>query len=292
VTVGWTDLSTNETSFTVQRATVTGGVVGAFANVGTVARTGVATTGTSTAVSFNDTTVVFGNTYVYQVQAASATALSNFVQSAQVALTVGAPTGVTAVPATTNTARLNWVDGGALETGYLIESSTNGGTTWTTLTTTAANATTYTTGRTMVAGTVYTFRVTAVRVAGGVTYSSTPVIVSMTMAAPALAAAPTGVTVTGLTTTTATINWIDGSINESSFIVEGCTGVCTAATAARSWTTYGTVNSTGANVTGTGAAMLFLDTGLRTKTTYSWRVVPMNGVTRGTPSAIVTATTL
>ncbi|MEX8519315.1 MAG: fibronectin type III domain-containing protein [Leptothrix sp. (in: b-proteobacteria)] len=288
VTVGWTDLSTNETSFTVQRATVTGGVVGAFATVGTVARTGTATTGTGTAVSFNDTTVVFGTTYVYQVQAASATALSNFVQSAQVALTVGAPTGVTVVPATINTARLSWVDGGALETGYKVERSIDGGLTWTVLTTTAANATTYTaTG--LAAGTVYQFRVTGVRVAGAVTYSSTSVIVSLTMAAPALAAAPTGVTVTGLTTTTATINWIDGSTNESSFIVQGCAGVCTAASR---WTTYGTVASTGANVTGTGAALSFVDTGLTTKTTYSWRVVPMNGVTQGTPSAIVTATTL
>lgn len=287
VSVTWTDTSANETVFRVQRATVTNGVVGAFAQVGTVARTGGATTGSNTAVTFNDTTVVFGNTYAYQVQAENANAVSGYVQAAApAALVVGAPTAVTVVSASATSARLTWVDGGPLETRYIVDRSTNGGTTWTTLTGRnglAANATTYTaTG--LSAGTVYTFRITAQRVAGGATYSATPVIVAFTMVAPTPPAAPTLQTVTA-TTNAATLTWTDGSTNESSFIIEGCRGAtCT------NFANYGTFTSTTSGAT--GATLSFTDTGLRSRTTYRYRVVPMNGNTRGTPSAIVNVTTL
>jgi hypothetical protein len=58
--VNWLDASSNETGFTVQSATVTGGVVGNFGNVGTVAA-GVQT--------FVDRTVRTGRIYQYQVRA-------------------------------------------------------------------------------------------------------------------------------------------------------------------------------------------------------------------------------
>ncbi|MEY8688624.1 MAG: fibronectin type III domain-containing protein [Leptothrix sp. (in: b-proteobacteria)] len=287
VTLNWTDMSNNETLFRIQRAPVVGGVVGAFAQVGTVTSTAANGTAVNRAVTFTDTTAAFNTTYVYQVQAESALNVSGYVQSAQVSTVISPLTGLTVVAATTNTALLSWVDG-ALETGYRIERSTNGGTTFTTLGTTAANATSFSAPG-MRAGTAYVFRVTPLAVIGGVTYLGSPVTVNFTMAAPLPAAAPTGVAVTGITTTTATINWIDASTIETSFIVEGCAGTCTAASA---WTTYGTVASAAANRPTTGTALSFLDTGLRTKTTYSYRVVPMNGTQRGTPSAIVTITTL
>jgi hypothetical protein len=60
ITVNWTDASSNETGFTVQRATVTGGVVGGFSSVRTVAA------GEQT---YLDTNVTSGRTYQYQVRA-------------------------------------------------------------------------------------------------------------------------------------------------------------------------------------------------------------------------------
>jgi hypothetical protein len=61
VTVSWTDASFNETGFTIQRATVTNGVVGAYSNAGNVAA-GV--------VTFRDTNnLTRGRSYQYQVRA-------------------------------------------------------------------------------------------------------------------------------------------------------------------------------------------------------------------------------
>jgi hypothetical protein len=61
ITVNWTDASNNETGFTIQRATVTGGVVGAYSNAGNVAA-GVQT--------FRDTNNLNrGRSYQYQVRA-------------------------------------------------------------------------------------------------------------------------------------------------------------------------------------------------------------------------------
>lgn len=290
VTVGWTDVSNNETLFRVQRATVTGGVVGAFAQVGTVASNAANSTNANRAVTFTDATAAANNVYVYQVQAETAQNVSGYVQSAQVSTAISPLTGLNVVAATTTTALLTWVDG-ALETGYEVARSTNGGTTFTVLGTTAANAISYTaTG--MRTGTAYVFRVTPVSVIGGVTVRGTPVITNFTMSAPLPATAPTNVTASAITASTVTINWVDASTTETSFIVEGCVGICTATTPAASWATYGTVASAAANRPTTGTALSLRDTGLRTKTTYSYRVVPMNGNTRGTPSAIVTITTL
>jgi hypothetical protein len=290
VTVGWTDSSNNESLFRVQRATVTGGVVGAFTQVGTVTSNAANSTNANRAVTFIDTTAAFNTTYVYQVQAETALNVSGYVQSVQVSTAISPLTGLTAVAATTNTALLSWVDG-TLETGYQIERATAGNARFTVLGTTAANAKSFSAPG-MRAGTAYVFRVTPLAVVGGVTYLGAPVTLNFTMSAPLPATAPTGVVASAITTTTATINWVDASTTETSFIVEGCTGICTAATPAASWTTYGTVASAAANQPTTGTALSFRDTGLTSKRTYSYRVVPMNGNTRGTASQIVTITTL
>jgi hypothetical protein len=78
VTVTWTDASSNETGFTVQRAPVTGGVVGAFANIGNVAA-GVQT--------FADTTGRQGRVYQYQVRANGVVGNSAYVVASTVPVT-------------------------------------------------------------------------------------------------------------------------------------------------------------------------------------------------------------
>jgi HAMP domain-containing protein len=76
VTVKWTDALVNATSYTVQRATVTGGVVGAFGTVGTVLP-GVQT--------FLNTGLRAGRSYQYQVRANGGAGNSAFVASGTVA---------------------------------------------------------------------------------------------------------------------------------------------------------------------------------------------------------------
>jgi hypothetical protein len=75
VTVTWTDNSGNESGFTVQRATVTAGVVGAFANVGTVA---------ANVTTFTNTGLTVGRSYQYQVRANSLAGNSAYVATATV----------------------------------------------------------------------------------------------------------------------------------------------------------------------------------------------------------------
>jgi hypothetical protein len=75
ITINWVDAPLNARNYTVQRATVTGGVVGAFGNAGTV-NPGVQT--------FTDINRVIGRTYVYQVRANGAVGNSAFVVSNQV----------------------------------------------------------------------------------------------------------------------------------------------------------------------------------------------------------------
>ena len=72
ITVNWTDAPANATNYTVQRATVTTGVVGAYANAGTVAA-GVQT--------FLDTGRTIGRTYQYQVRANGVVGNSAYVAS-------------------------------------------------------------------------------------------------------------------------------------------------------------------------------------------------------------------
>jgi hypothetical protein len=73
ITVSWTDASINETGFTVQRATVTGGVAGTYGNAGTVGA-GIQT--------FLDTNINKGRVYQYQVRANGAAGNSAYVGAA------------------------------------------------------------------------------------------------------------------------------------------------------------------------------------------------------------------
>jgi hypothetical protein len=72
ITVNWFDAPANATNYTVQRATVTAGVVGAYANVGTVAA-GVQ--------AFLNTGLTIGRTYQYQVRANGVVGSSAYVTS-------------------------------------------------------------------------------------------------------------------------------------------------------------------------------------------------------------------
>ncbi len=141
----WADASTTETSWSVQRATVTAGVVGAFSNVSFALPTGTtATTGNRTAT---DNGVVAGSSYVYRVAAVNATGSSAYVQSAAVSVSAavvvpGAPTTLagsstptptgtqTATTATTATVNFNWTaptTGGAV-VSYQVQRCTVVGT--------------------------------------------------------------------------------------------------------------------------------------------------------------------
>jgi FtsP/CotA-like multicopper oxidase with cupredoxin domain len=279
--LSWTDSSTNEANFLVERS-VNGA---AFRTLSTVTRTGANIAGTGTTVSL-PVTIAIGSTYVYRVTARTSAGLASVPATTTLVAAVQPPMGLTAT-ANGTSVNLAWTDS-ANETAYLVESSTNG-TTWTTLATTAANATGYTaTGLTL--GTAYTFRVTARYVARRTTVDSIPATVTVTLSGtPSTGlSAPSGLT--GVASLSGTgrraivnvqLNWVDNASTETSYLVQQCLGTCTSAS---NWGTQPSITLAAGSTQTTVSR-------LSRATTYSFRVIAQSGTTQSPASNIVTVTT-
>ncbi len=167
VLLSWTDNATNETGFQIYRRLSTG----AYALLTTVA----AHTGTGL-TTYTDTTVAFGNTYLYEVRAINlvgTSAYSNIVTVLVVA-PPAAPTGLSATLQTGPQVLLRWTDNATNETGFQIYRRTSTGA-WTLLTTapafTGTGIVTYT-DTSVVTGNTYLYEVRAVNAGGTSTYSN------------------------------------------------------------------------------------------------------------------------
>jgi titin len=200
ITVTWTDLSTNETGFKVERLltpTVAGATSPVWTTLATVARTGTATTGINTAVSYIDNLVapITYGTYQYRVSAVNVTgtgltAVTNAASTAVAsnALDFNLPAAPTVLTVTagavgSGAVTLGWVDNASNETGYTIQRATNA--TFTTgLVTTAVpgaitvSPTSYVLSG-MTKGTKYFFRVAATNAAGTSAYVASTVAVAV-----------------------------------------------------------------------------------------------------------------
>ncbi len=216
VALSWTDNSAIETSYTVQRAVITGGVVGLYANLlPTIPRVGVETTGFGT-VAFTDTTAALGSNYSYKVFASNAngdSAVSNLV-TADMTLPV-APTIQSVTPELSGVA-VRWLDNSANETGFLVEYSTTGVAPWTAVETTASNL--LISHALITQPGVYTYRVSAIN-QWGVPAMSTTLSADLTQPlAPNLQ--PAILDATGVN-----LSW-NAVVNASSYLVEvSTTGV-------------------------------------------------------------------
>ncbi|HEX2208086.1 MAG TPA: S8 family serine peptidase [Longimicrobium sp.] len=113
IRVQWTDAATNERSVTLQRAPVSsGGFVGNFALVASLAPNTVAYTNTGLSVG----------TYQYRVRACNQAGCSAWTTSGNVTIppVPGAPASVSGVPLSTTSVRVTWPDAGAVETSYQV----------------------------------------------------------------------------------------------------------------------------------------------------------------------------
>ena len=165
INLSWTDNTSNETSFQIERGAAAGGP---FTQVGTA---------TQNAVSFQNTGLTANTLYFYRVRAINASNVSGYsnVASDTTFMASGpppnAPSNLTATAATTSQINLAWTDNSSDETGFLVERSLASGGPFTQITATAANATSFSNGG-LAASTQYFYRVRATNAGNNSAYSS------------------------------------------------------------------------------------------------------------------------
>lgn len=260
INLAWTDASTDETGFKVERTTDLAGSPDP-ANWTQIA------TPAANATSYNDTGLPVATKYHYRVRATNATGDSDWAgpASATTLSAPAAPTGLSATAASAIQINLAWTDASSNETGFKIERAPDvGGTpgTWAQIATPAANATSYNDSG-LTASTTYHYRVLASNAAGDSTWAGP--VSGITHAPPATPPdAPTGLSATPISHVQIDLAWTDASDNEDGFVVERAPDVSGAPG------TWALLASLAANATS------YSDTGLTGSTTYHYRVRAYN----------------
>ena len=238
----------------------------------------------STTTTYAHTGLAPGDTRHYRVSAinTNGAGTASNVDSATTATTVpGAPTGLTATASGTTQIDLSWTapasTGGSAITGYKIEVSSNGGSSWTDqVANTNSTATTYAhTG--LGGGTTRHYRVSAINTNGAGTASN---VDSATTGATA-PGAPTGLTATASGTTQIDLSWSAPASTGGSAITGYKIEVSPNGTSG--WTNQvANTNST---------ATTYAHTGLAAGDTRHYRVSAINTNGAGTASNVDSATT-
>src|SRR5207249_3607532 len=180
VNLAWTDNSSNETSFRIERST-SGGMFNEIGSVG------------ADVTAFSDTGLTAGTQYAYRVRAANVDGTSAYSNVASTVTALpAAPTSLSAGAASTTQINLAWVDNASSETGFKIERSPDG-TLFSQIATLGANITAYSDSG-VSAGSQYYYRVKAYNGIGDSAYTN--IASSIT----ALPAAPSGLTATAAST--------------------------------------------------------------------------------------------
>jgi titin len=258
VRVDWTDTSSSEQGFKIERSTDGTNFT-------------IATYASANATTATVSTLTPATTYWFRVRAYDSF-MDGSPSTAVQATTLpppSAPANLTATVLGATSIRLDWTDTSSSEQGFKVERSTDGGSTWTSSGQVGANTVTFT-NYGLAPATSYSFRVRAYD--GSANSDPSNVAVAATLPPPP---PPTGVTATPIGTTSIRLNWTDASTYESGFKVERSTD----------GTNFTVVAYAPANA---GTATLYM---LTPSTTYWFRVRAYEGITDGSPSPIVSAAT-
>src|SRR5207245_1287370 len=251
---------------------------------GTTWSTLVANTG-STATTYSDTGLTHTTTYTYRVSAINSVGTgspSSTTSATTFAAAPSPPSALTATAVSSSQVTLSWTapadNGGSAITGYKIERSTDGGTTWSTLVANTGSSAAGYSDTGLARKTTEADRVSAINCVGTGSPSSTTSATTFA-AAPS---PPSALTATAVSSSQVTLSWTAPADNGGSAI--------TAYKVERS-TDGGTTWSTLVANTGSSAAG-YSDTGLVHTTTYAYRVSAINSVGTSSTSSMASATTL
>ncbi|MEP1892329.1 MAG: fibronectin type III domain-containing protein, partial [Cyclobacteriaceae bacterium] len=242
--LAWTDNSSDETGFKIERSPAGGGSFQLIETTG------------ANATSFSDTGLAAATSYEYRVYAFNAAGSSDYSNTSTglTSETPAAPSNLSLTVASASQINLAWTDNTSSETGYKVERSTNGGS-FTEIATLGANVDTYEdTG--LVAETSYTYRVRAYNGAGNSDYSNEETGVTLNTPPPA----PSNLSVSVISSTQVNLSWSDNASNEDGFSIEESVN----------GGSYVAVASVSTNTTS------YSRTGLTASTPYSYRVRAYN----------------
>jgi hypothetical protein len=258
INLTWSDNSSDETGFKIERMTGTSGAWSQIAATSANAR------------SYSDTGLLAATLYQYRVRAyngggdssysndTSAYTLTGSTPPPPQATPPAAPSNASAAAASSSQINLFWSDNSSDESGFKIERKTGASGSWSQVATTGANTTGYADVG-LAAGATYVYRVRAYNGAGDSAYtnetSATTIVVTVTVPS-----APSGLSASLNARNKADLSWSDNSGNESGFVVER----------SESGAAYQTLATVGAGSTS------YRDSGLRRNRTYVYRVRAFN----------------
>ena len=258
INLTWTDQSTNETGFQIERKT---GIGGTYALIGTAA---------ANATTYNSTGLADGTTYYYQVRAVNSAGNSAYTNQAATTTPISTPANLSATAVSSSQINLTWTDQSTSETGFRIERKTGAGGTYAQIGTVAANATAYNDSG-LAEGTMYFYRVRALGNLGNSAASNEASATTISPPPP-----PSNLFAVPVSSSEINLTWTDQSTNETGFRIERKTGA---------GGTYTLIVTTAANAT------TYSDTGLADETTYFYRVQAVNSAGNSTYSNEASATT-
>lgn len=211
IALAWTDNSSDETGFAVERAPDVAGAPGTWSAVATVA---------ANTIAYTNSGLTGGTRYWYRVRTITATDVSAYA-SAVSATTMTAstvPTGLRATAASATRINLAWTDLPS-ETGYVIERAPTVGTgpgTFGPLATVAANVVSYADQTGLQPLTRYWYRIASTSVAGTSAFSAAVSATTLDVAP----LAPTGLAAQAASFSRITLTWVDNATNETSYAID------------------------------------------------------------------------
>jgi subtilisin family serine protease len=131
INLSWTDLSSNESRFEIERKTGPGGTYSRIANVA------------ADKTSYSDTGLSEKMTYDYRASAINSAGNSGYSNEADATTILAGPSNLSAVDASTSKIKLSWTDSSSYESGFKIERKTGAGATYSQIAIIAADQTSY-----------------------------------------------------------------------------------------------------------------------------------------------------
>lgn len=260
IDLDWTDPTTNEVGFVVQRCTPPGcGGLATFmfgANV----------------TSFSDTTVSVDQQYTYQISSYNNVGNSGVASIVPAnTLLPAAPSALTAQTLSATSIRLTWTDNATDANGFIVERCTGAGCVGFAVLDSTAGAVTLFTDVTAAAGTLYEYRVRARNVSGRSAPSTAVPASTVVPVAPSSLVAETR------SDTRVDLTWVDGSSDELGFYIDRCVGA--------GCSDFAVVDSLATDATA------YVNLGLTPGLTYGFRVRAFNAAGASAPTNTAVAST-